>query len=167
MPIIFCSIKLSKLIDLKQRLPSTSLNNWNGHLFILERRKSIAFVHKETLYSFVFFGILKSQLKFFKEYFLDNFLEQLEFDQLLSPELEVKIRNNFNSFELSTTDDDRSTIGYLNDCIARLKWQPNDDPVRIAEVKKYVRSYYNATPLLSRNAANSKELMAAYLKKIA
>ena len=115
----------------------------------------------------MFFDILKSQLKNFKELFLDKFLEQLQFDKLLSPELEAKIRNDFNSFELSTTDDDRSTIGFLNDCIARLKWQQNDEPPTIAEVRTYVRNYYNNTPLLSRNAATPKELMADRLKNFA
>ncbi len=167
MPIVFCSAKLSKLIGLKQRLPSISLNNWNGHLFTLERRKCIAFVHKETLYSFVLFDVLKSDLKEFKELFLRKFLEQLQFDNLLSPELAVKITNDFNTFELSTTDGDRSTIGYLSDCIARLTWQQYDEPPTIAQRKVYVRKYYNETPLLPKGGVSSKELMADLLKNFA
>ena len=167
MPTIFCSTKLSKLIELKQRLPSISLNNWNGHLFILERKKCIAFVHKETLYSFVIFGFLKSHLKTFKDLFINNFLQQLQHDNLLSPELRMMIIDDFKTFELSTTDDDRPIIGYLNDCIARLKWRVEDKPPTIEDVKIYVRKYYNENPLMSMNGISPKELMAERLKNYA
>ena len=117
MPIIFCSTKLSKLIGLKTRLPSISIDNWNAHLFALQGRKCLVFVHKETFYSFVVFDILKRQLTDFKQVFTYRFIDQLGNDNLLSDELKNSIKQDFQNFELSTTDGDKSTIGYVNDCI--------------------------------------------------
>ncbi len=90
MPTIFCSTKLSKLLVLKTKLHSHTTDDWNSHLFALEGRKCLAFVHKETFYSFALFDILKSDLKDFKKIFLDNFLNQLNYDGLLTDTLKEK-----------------------------------------------------------------------------
>ena len=148
----------------QQRLPSLSIDNWNGHLFMLEKRKCIVFVHKETLYSFVLFDILKGHLKEFKNIFLLHYLEQLKADELLTPEIEAGIRKDFENFQLSTTDDDRSTIGYMNDCITRLKWDRGDNPPTIDEARAYVKNYYNDNLLMSRNFTTPHELMCERLK---
>jgi hypothetical protein len=167
MPIVFCSRKLAKLIDLDQRLPSISLDNWNAHLFILERRKCIALVQKETLYSVVLFGVLKAQLKDFKNLFLNHLLQQLEYDSLLTPNIKNAIITQFDTFNLSSTDDDRPTIGFLNDCIRRLTWSNYGEIPTILAAQNYVRSeYYNDTPIYS-GKSNPKELMAEKLKNFA
>ena len=167
MPIVFCSTKLSKLIGLKTRLPSLSLDNWNGHLFALQGRKCLVFVHKESFYSFVVFDVLKKQLIEFKKVFTDNFLEQLENDNLLFDEVRTVIVRDFQNLQLSTTDGDKSTIGYLNDCVARLTWERDGRPPTLDETKVYVKNYYNETPLTSRKGVTSNELMADTLKNYA
>jgi hypothetical protein len=164
MPIVFCSTKLSKLTGLKTRLPSLSMGNWNGHLFALQGRKCLVFVHKETFYSFVIFDILKRQLIDFKQVFTDNFIKQLEHDNLLSDDLKHSIVKDFQNLEFSTTDGDKSTIGYLNDCIARLTWERNGRSPTIDETKIYVENYYNENPLISRKGITPKELMNEKLK---
>jgi hypothetical protein len=164
MPTIFCSIKLSKLAGLKTRLPSISMDNWNGHLFALQGRKCLVFVHKETFYSFVIFDILKKQLKDFKQLFTDNFIKQLEHDKLLSGDLAHSITKDFENLEFSTTDGDKSTIGYLNDCITRLTWERDGRPPTIDETKIYVANYYNENLLMSRKGIRPKELMREKLK---
>jgi hypothetical protein len=123
MPIIFCSTKLSKIIGLKTRQPSICLDNWNGHIFYLEGRKCLVFVHKETFYSFVIFDILKKHLNNFKKVFIDNLLNQLDKDQLLTKEIQNFLLDDFENLELSTTNGDKSTIGFMNDCITRLTYQ--------------------------------------------
>ena len=95
MPIIFCSTKLSKIIGLKTRQPSICLDNWNGHIFYLEGRKCLVFVHKETFYSFVIFDILKKHLNNFKKVFIDNLLNQLDKDQLLTKEIQNFLLDDF------------------------------------------------------------------------
>jgi hypothetical protein len=164
MPTIFCSIKLAKLIGVKTRLPSLSIDNWNGHLFALQGRKCLVFVHKETFYSFVIFDVLKKELSDFKRIFTDNFLKQLANDHLLSDSLEDLIIKDFQSFELSTTDGDKSTIGYLNDCITRLTWERDGRSPTIEKTKIYVENYYNKNLLISRKAITPNELMAERLK---
>jgi hypothetical protein len=165
MPTLFCSLKLSKFINLKTKLPSVSLNNWNGHLFYLEKRKCLAFVHKETFYSFVLFDILKKDLTNFKELFINGFLNQLNTDHLLTNELKDFILKDLETFELSVTDGDASTIGFLNDCIKRLTWERNGLPPTIEQAKKYTQNYYNRNPIGVKKFIKAIALMTAYLKK--
>ena len=167
MPTVFCSTKLSKLIGLKTRLPSLSLDNWNGHLFTLQGRKCIAFVHKETFYSFVLFDILKNDLKDFKQIFMSHFLEQLQDDKLLTNELKDLIVKDFETFEISTTDGDTSTIGYLNDCITRLTWEREGRPPTIEESKFYVKNGYNENRIGVRKYSKANEFMRERLKNYA
>ena len=164
MPTLFCSSKLSKLIGLKERLPSISIDNWNGHIFYLEGRKCIVFVHKETFYSFVAFNILKKDILDFKSLFIFNFLKQLEKDKLLTDIIKNGILKEFQDFELSTTDGDKSTIGFLNDCINRLTWNRGALKPTIDQVRKYVDEHYNDCPLLSRQVSTPIELMKERLK---
>lgn len=167
MPTVFCSIKLSKLAGLKTRLPSLSMDNWNGHIFALQGRKCLVFVHKETFYSFVILDILKRQLTDFKQLFTGNFIKQLEHDNLLSDSLAHSIAKDFQNIEFSTTDGDKSTIGYLNDCITRLTWERDGRSPTIDETKKYVENYYNENPLMQKKGINPKELMRKKLKSYA
>ena len=161
---VFCSTKLSKLIGLKTRLPSLSMDNWNGHLFALQRRKCLVFVHKETFYSFVVFDILKKDLLNFQQLFTDNLLKQLQSDDLLSDSTKPLILNDYQDLELSTTDGDKSTIGFLNDCIKRLTWQGGGRQPTIEETRTYVENYYNDTPIIARKGSSPIKLMMEKLK---
>jgi hypothetical protein len=156
-------VKLSKLIGLKTRLPSLSPDNWNGHLFTLERRKCVVFVHKATFYSFVVFDILKKDLLDFKPFFIHHFLEQLDNDNLLTEKLKKLIIRNFKTVDLSTTDGDKSAIGYMNDCISRLKWETDGRPPTIRITRAYVSRYYNENLLLPRKTT-PKQLMEEALE---
>ena len=92
---LFCSAKLSKLLGLNTRLESISLDNWNGHLIAIDGRKCLVFVHKDTLYSFVLFDVLKKDLTDFEAIFIKGFLEQLNNDGLLTPTIEEKILSSY------------------------------------------------------------------------
>jgi len=164
MPTIFCSTKLSKLIGIQTRLPSLSLDNWNGHIFNLEKKKCLVFVHKETIYSFVIFDILKRHLKDLQKMFLEGLLNQLDNDKLLTDDNKNAIINEFGTIEFSTTDDDKSTIGFLNDCVNRLTWERQGKAPTIIQIKEYVSKYYNDNILLSRKATTPNKLMAEKLK---
>ena len=164
MPIIFCSTKLSKIIGLKTRQPSICLDNWNGHIFYLEGRKCLVFVHKETFYSFVIFDILKKHLNNFKKVFIDNLLNQLDKDQVLTKEIQNFLLDDFENLELSTTNGDKSTIGFMNDCITRLTWPRDGQMPTISQTKEYVDKYYNENLLLTRQATTPIKLMQERLK---
>ena len=164
MPTIFCSLKLSKLLDLKSKLTSISLNNWNGHLFALEGRKCIAFVEKETLYSFVLFDVLKKDLKDFKIVFTIGFLNQLKSDGLLSEAVKRYIMKDFQDFEISTTDGDRATIGFINDIISRLTYGWYDSETTIERAKRCMNETCNSIVVAPRKYAKPVNLMAAKLE---
>lgn len=165
MPIVFCSAKLSKLIGLKNRFSSISIDNWNAHLFPLKGRKCLVFAHKETCYSFVILDILKKDLKDFKQLFIVNFLQQLESDHLLTTELMGLILKDFQDFELSTTDGDKTNIGFLNDCVYRLSWPGYFKGPTFDLVKHYVENYYNEDPLAKKKYRTPKELMRERLRE--
>lgn len=168
MTAIFCSARLSKLLEIKNRLPSISLDNWNANMFSLEGRKCLVFVHKETFYSFVVFDVLKKDLNNFPKVFIDNFVQQLIQDDLLIADAESSIEKYFSKIELSTTDGDHSTIGFTNDCISRLTCPINGKKPSILKVKEYVDNHYNNNPLLTRGKVTPinlmKEILPKYLK---
>lgn len=163
---LFCSAKLSKLLGLKIRLESISLENWNGHLIAIDGRKCLVFVHKDTLYSFVLFDVLKKDLKDFEKSFVTGFLEQLNNDGLLTPAIEDKIRTAYKGLQLSTTDGDRVTIGNINDCVARLKCCNDEMSSLLDSAKEYTSGPYNDCPMGSRKYATGKQLMREYLKAL-
>ena len=136
-------------------------------MFALQGRKCLVFVHKETFYSFVVFDVLKKHLVDLKKLFIAHFLEQLSCDKLLSDEWRIRIIRDLQNWELSTTDGDQSTIGYMNDCVARLTWPRHGRPPTLEETMVYVKNYYNENPLLSKKGITPKELMAETLKSYA
>ncbi len=166
MPVLFCSAKLSKLLALKTRLPSLSMNNWNGHQFSFKGRKCLIFVHKETLYSFVLFDFLKKDLLNVRKVFIENFIEQLKQDHLYNADVGISVRKEFEEFDLSTTDGDRSTIGFINDCIMRILWPDADGNISVEKAKYYVQNNYNKNPLGSRNYSSAIKLMKEKLSSI-
>ena len=166
MAIVFCSAKLGKLLGVKNRLPSISMNNWNGHLFFLEGRKCLVFIHKETLYSFVLFNVLKKDLVDFETVFTKHLLQQLHAEFQISEKLEEAVRMDLGEVELSTTDGDKIAIGYLNDAVQRLTWPGEFHVATILEIREYVQFYYNTNPMLKRKST-PKLMMAEKLKALA
>ena len=162
MAIVFCSQKLAKLLGVKKRLPSISMNNWNAHIFFLEGRKCLVFIHKETFYSFVLFDVLKKDLVDFKSVFIKHLLQQLQDDFNIPEKTKEAVMLEFGDIELSTTDGDKSAIGLMNDCVSRLTWPRQFDVATIPEIKEYVRRYYNENPTKTYNTP--KQLMAEKLK---
>lgn len=134
-------------------------------LFTLQKRKCIAFVHKETFYSFVLFDILKKDLKNLEQLRITNFLAQLQVDNLLTNDIQALILQDFETFDISTTDGDKSTIGYLSDCVTRVSMDSDGNTATIAAARNYVHSkYYNENLISAKNFTRAKELMAEKLK---
>ena len=61
------------------------------------------------------------------------------------------IQRKFTHIELSTTDGDKSTIGFINDCVSRLTWEFDNQKPTINKVRKYVENHYNNNPIQSKN----------------
>ena len=96
--------------------------------------------------------------------FLNGFLTQLKTDNLLTDKLVDLIIDEYSIFEVSVSDGDLSTIGYLTDFIKRLLWIRNDLEPTIEQAKRYTQSRYNGNPLGMRGYRNARELMTEYLK---
>ncbi|MFY7901210.1 MAG: DUF6933 domain-containing protein, partial [Chitinophagaceae bacterium] len=101
-------------------------------------------VHKETFYSFVLMDVKKKDFSNLKNLFIEGFVTQLKKDQLFSSVIEKKIPSiSDEPFVLSTTDSDRSTIGYINDCIYRLTVYQTSPEYTIEDLYVYIDEYYN------------------------
>lgn len=103
--------------------------------------------------------VLKKDLKHFNQVFLDAFLKQLQADGLLNKALEKHLREEYKEIQLSTTDGDKSTIGFMNDCIFRLKWDSNHGLSLLEQAKRYLSKYYNEYPLAAKKYNNAKTEM--------
>lgn len=75
------------------------------------------------------------------------------------------IISHFVDFVVSTTDGDKSAIGFLNDCIYRLTWPGYFEGPSIHSLIHYVENYYNENPLGKKKYQTPKELMRQRLKE--
>jgi hypothetical protein len=167
-PTVFCSKKLSDFLGLKTKRTelSDSCEKWNGHLFYLDGRKCLIFMHKETSYSVVLLDIVKKDLANLNELFIDNFIKQLYSDKILLQDKERKIRNEYKQLSLQLTDNDKSIIGSINDCVFRIQFCKNDDGNVLTNAKVYINNYLNATPMGSKKFYYAKELMKAKITSV-
>lgn len=122
MTTIFCTNKLAKFIGKVEQTPQTNLTvstlgDWNGHLFFLDGKKCLMFVNNQTYYSIMLFCILKKDLKNLRAIFIERFIEQLTHDQLMEPDDPRRIKEDFGPLVLARTNNDKSTIGVMNEYI--------------------------------------------------
>ena len=120
MNVIFCSTKLAKLLNVKTKVDAlnakpTIMGHWNAHLFYYQRKKCVIFMNKLSLYSVTVYDYKKTDLLTLKLLFLKSLESQCKWDSIsLSKE---NLRLHFGEIEFSTTDNDKSAIGSLNDLI--------------------------------------------------
>ncbi|MEO5943580.1 MAG: hypothetical protein ABIP30_07670 [Ferruginibacter sp.] len=125
MNVIFCSAKLAKLLNIKTKVEvasletATNMGHWNAHLFYHQRKKYIIFMNKLSIYSVTINDYRKTDLLTLKVLFIKALEAQCEWDKIvLSKET---LRQHFSEIIFSTTDNDRSAIGSLNDLIYHAK----------------------------------------------
>jgi len=126
MATVFFSNKLATLLNIpKSRLTAIPTEDnfslWNAQLFSVDKRKCLIVTNKKTLYSFVALDILKKDIEDFKTFFIDRLFRQLQHDNLLTTELKTLIEKDFQAVNLLTTDNDKKTIGSMNDYIYHTK----------------------------------------------
>ena len=160
-PTISCSKKLSDLLGLKRKRDelSDSCEKWNGHLFYLDKRKCLVFMHKETLYAVVVLDILKKDLENLNQLFIDSFIQQLYSDNILPHGKENKIRNDYKQISFQSTNNDKSLIGSINDCVLRIKFSRDKPEDNLKDAKEYISNFVNAEPMIARNFFYPKDLM--------
>lgn len=127
MSTIFCSNKLEKLIgsvgnDLTTDVDN-KLGNWNGHLFIAERKKILLFTNDKTAYSFVMTNIKKADMKDFENLFRESLIKQLDHDISISERQEVMVRTCLSDIRLAKTNNNKKILGTMNDFIGLIKFE--------------------------------------------
>lgn len=146
---VFCSSKLKEflkpIIDINK--PIGNDEQWNAHLFYLEGRKCIIFLNKETIYSFVLFDVIKKDTSNIRRRFIDGFISKLYEDNILDLEDELVLRMKYENISFCPTNNDKSAIGSINDCISRITFSPIYNKCSLTEAKKYVEKNLNNTPM--------------------
>jgi len=124
MPVIRCTTKLLDAIDdsplpIPELVPPSPTGDWYGHIFGLERRKCILFIHEPTLFVCLALDVTKAAYRHIAPFFLnllDRTLRHEGFSEtertwLLSQHRELPVGRTRN----------RSTLGSLNNRITDTK----------------------------------------------
>lgn len=118
---INCTQKLGKFIKtgIDNGLPRTD-QDWSAHLFFISGRKCIIFVHKKTLYTVMLLDIFKKDMTHINRLFLEAYIDQLKSDNIVGSH-ETFIRNLYKEIRLVSTDNDRKTLGVINNIVSILQ----------------------------------------------
>lgn len=173
MQTIYFTKKLEKLIN------TTTIDNivvdpdncWSAHLVALAGRKNILFTHKKTLYSVLLIDVLKKDMKFINTLFYTAFIQQLKVDQIYNPEIDKLYIQHFSTLQFETTDNDRKTMGTMNDIIYNLKTycmeSLESEQVRpLQAARHFAERTLNNMPLGSRKYSKAKVLLLEEIKSI-
>jgi hypothetical protein len=126
MTTIYCSKKLETFIGpISQKLQSpetSSIGDWNAHLFTIERMKCLLFMNNRTCYSVFMSGILKKDTKDFELLFKERLIQQLDHELELNESQEVKVRRELTDIVISKSNNDKKIIGTINHHVDNLKY---------------------------------------------
>lgn len=100
--------------DLFDDVPiSHPLGDWYANFLRINRRKCTLFTNEATLYSFMVYGVLKSDLKNLGQLFLLYLIQNLEYERFGSGVVE-KVLREYDQIGLGRTQN-RSVLGSMND----------------------------------------------------
>lgn len=164
---LYCTQKLGKFIQTgrKEGLPQTE-HDWSGHLFFIFGRKCIIFVHKKTLYTVMLMDVFKKDMPHIDRLFLESFINQLEADNILGSH-EALIRNVYKEINLVSTDNDRKTLGTINNIVSI--FQGATDTGHFADLesaRRYASEGINRMPWKPLRYGYSREMMLQVLNQI-
>lgn len=159
---IYCTQKLGKFIKtgIEQGLPRTD-QDWSAHLFFISGRKCIVFVHKKTLYTVLLLDILKKDMTHINRLFLDALIGQLKADNILGNH-EALIRDLYKEISLVSTDNDRKTLGTINNIVSIFQGHFAD----LESARRYASDGINKMPWQALKYAYSKDIMEIELKLV-
>ncbi|HPI10579.1 MAG TPA: hypothetical protein PLK63_06055 [Catalimonadaceae bacterium] len=167
--IIHCSAKLKEFVGssfLSKGVFSPSEDIWNAHLFLINRKKCIAFVHSRTRYGVVLFDLRKADVPMLRSLFEDALVMQLYRDQILGESQINAVRKYASSIHFLPTNNDKSAIGSLNDIIFRLTYNVFEGPIDMNRAKNYAASYMNCSPSGTLKYRIPREMMREMLDEI-
>jgi hypothetical protein len=123
---IYCSKKLENFLGPVRQtmspLGTSSLGDWNGHLFTIERKKCLIFMNNKNCYSVVMSNVLKKDIKDFGQLFKERLIHQLSHDLNLNERQEIKLRKELAEVILCKSNNDKKIIGTINHHVDNLKY---------------------------------------------
>jgi hypothetical protein len=158
---INCTQKLGKFIKtgMEQGLPGSG-KDWSAHLFFISGRKCIVFVHKKTLYTVLLLDTLTKDMTHINRLFLDALIGQLKADNILGNH-EALIRDLYKEISLVSIDNDRKTLGTINNIISIFQYMDMES------ARKFMSDGVNRMPWQSMKYAYSKDIMEIELNLVA
>ncbi len=124
---IYQSKKFEKFLG--QTTPTIGLTensifgDWNGHVFILERKRCLIVMNNRTCYSVLMTNVQKKNLKDFGQIFKERLTRQLNHDMKLNESQEkIKLRKELSDIVLTKSNNDRKIIGTINHQVENLKY---------------------------------------------
>lgn len=131
------------------------LGNWYANIFIIDRRKAIAFVNERTFLSFLIYGISKRNIKGIKELFINGLSQLLSLEGFTATDIENNIKG---CAEIQYTITNSKTIlGNVNDIVNLYKhFILSDGGMESCNLSEII-AQINRTPQRNLNWANSIE----------
>jgi hypothetical protein len=155
---IYCSKKLGDYIgSIEKNLPQDNLelkpNDWNAHLFTLDRKKCLIFVHALTHYTIFIEKILKKDLQNINSIFEERIKAQLDNDNL---EIGIDLGEMLSighEIKFYKTNNNRRVIGRINDFAGNFKYHCQYKYASLDEMDViYENGIINTTPIeLTKN----------------
>ena len=140
------------------------LGKWTAHVFYVERKKCWLILNRKTKYAVVLNDVKAKDVKNISQLFKDKLRELLIIDGFLISE--PLVEKLIGDVELYSTDNDRKSIGAVNDYLAHFEsWKSryfNFDTALFNDLNARL----NNTPQKSFNYDNSREEMFKLLKTI-
>lgn len=164
---LYCTQKLGKFIQtgIKESLPRTE-HDWSGHLFFIFGRKCIIFVHKKTLYTVILLDIFKKDMAHINRLFLESFIGQLKADNILGSH-EALIRDIYKEIKLVSTDNDRKTLGTINNIVSIFQGATATGHFADLEsARRYASEGINKMPWQALKYGYSRDMMLQMLNRI-
>ncbi|GLU55192.1 hypothetical protein Dfri01_46530 [Dyadobacter frigoris] len=157
---IYCTQKLVKFIKtgIKASLPRQE-HDWSAHLFFISGRKCIIFVNKQTLYTVMLLDIFKKDMAHINRLFLEAFIGQLKIDHILGSH-EALIRDQYKEIILLSTDNDRKTLGTINNIISMFQ------DMDLESARQYASEGVNKMPWQALQYGYSKDMMLQELGQV-
>ena len=132
MTTIFCSNKLKDFLGKDffisaDNKPGNIYGDWNAHLFTIARHRYLILINNKAYYSVIFENIKKADFKDFNTLFLQRLTEQLIFDKAIHPHNIHLLIQKYSSPTFSKTNNDKKSIGTMNDFIYNYRWANEDE----------------------------------------
>jgi hypothetical protein len=123
---VYCTKKLKEFIgNIDEMLPEDyhdiKASDWNAHIFYVDRKKCIVFVHILTYYSVFISDIVKRDIKNIDEIFEKRLKEQLYHDRIIDNYKNVSFLTGGSQITFLKTNNNKKVIGRINDFVEMFK----------------------------------------------